>query len=151
MEIERKFLIQTLPDLSCYPHKTIVQAYVSTDPVIRIRRLATDYYLCVKSKGSLMREEFELPLTQVQFEHLWSKIEGHPISKTRYYIPLDDGLTAELDCYEAPLHGLTTVEVEFHCEHAAHAFIPPTWFGKDITLDNRYKNNCLALHGLPKP
>ena len=39
MEIERKFLIHTLPEnLETYPHKEIAQGYICTDPVVRIRR-----------------------------------------------------------------------------------------------------------------
>jgi CYTH domain-containing protein len=33
-------------------------------------------------------------------------------------------------------------------EQANH-FNPPTWFGKDVTYDNRFKNNQLAKLGLP--
>ena len=38
MEIERKFTIKELPDLSNFSSKKIVQAYLNTDPVIRIRQ-----------------------------------------------------------------------------------------------------------------
>ena len=39
MEIERKYLITNLPeDLDAYPFHVIEQAYICTDPVIRIRR-----------------------------------------------------------------------------------------------------------------
>ena len=39
MEIERKYLIRQLPNhLNDYPHDEISQAYISTDPVIRIRK-----------------------------------------------------------------------------------------------------------------
>ena len=39
MEIERKFLFHKLPDqLDTYPHYGIEQAYVTTNPVIRVRR-----------------------------------------------------------------------------------------------------------------
>ena len=39
MEIERKFLIHTLPeDLNSYPSSTLEQAYLCTEPVVRVRR-----------------------------------------------------------------------------------------------------------------
>ena len=39
MEIERKFLFHKLPDqLDTYPHYGIEQAYVTTNPVIRVRK-----------------------------------------------------------------------------------------------------------------
>lgn len=150
MEIERKFLVDSLPSLKDYHSKKIIQAYISTDPVIRIRQMGTQYFLTVKSHGHIMREEFEMPITKEQFHSLWNKIEVSPIEKTRYFIPLEQDLTAELDLYEGHLKGLYTVEVEFSSLDAADDFIPPSWFGNDISLDNRYKNNNLAHYGIPK-
>ncbi len=149
MEIERKFLVKQLPDLVDCTHKTITQAYISTDPVIRIRKMDEAYALTVKSHGSMIREEFELPITLEQYESLWSKIDYSPIEKNRYFIPLSKGLVAELDIYHGHLEGLITVEVEFSSKSAAQSFEVPYWFGEDITLDNRYKNNNLSLYGAP--
>ena len=65
MEIERKYLIHKLPDhLEAYPHRTLEQAYLCTEPVVRVRRDADDYILTYKSKGLMMREEYNLPLTK---------------------------------------------------------------------------------------
>ena len=42
MEIERKYLIHTIPfDLSSFPFRTIEQGYLCTNPVVRIRRITT--------------------------------------------------------------------------------------------------------------
>ena len=42
MEIERKFLIKSLPDnLESYSCDTLIQAYISTEPVIRVRKKKT--------------------------------------------------------------------------------------------------------------
>ena len=151
MEIERKFLINELPNLNNYPHKKIVQGYISTDPVIRIRQMDDTYCVCVKSQGHMIREEFELNITKEQCDALWPKVEHAPIAKTRYFIPLDNDLTAELDVYKGALDGLLTVEVEFISPLDASNFIPPSWFGEDITHDNRYKNNHLSVYGMPTP
>ena len=50
--------------------------------------------------------------------------------KTRYLVPLDGGLTAEVDDYEGALAGLLTAEVEFADEATAHAFDAPAWLGE---------------------
>lgn len=150
MEIERKFLVKEIPnDLSKFQCLDIVQAYISTDPVIRLRKHNdTEFMLTLKSKGHLIREEIEFPLTKEQYLNLWPKVESDVICKKRYLIPIDDGLTAELDIYEDFLEGLVTVEVEFESQLAAERFMPPSWFGKDLTHDSRYKNCNLALYGL---
>lgn len=151
MEIEKKFLLKEVPkDLNKYTCLNLVQAYISTDPVIRLRNNNNEkYFLTLKSKGHLVREEIEFPLTKEQFLNLWSKVESRVISKKRYLIPLDNYLTAELDIYDDFLEGLTTVEVEFKSELEAERFLPPNWFGEDVTHDSRYKNSSLALYGIP--
>ena len=150
LEIERKFLVKDCPRLDNYPLKKITQAYISTDPVIRIREMANQYFLTVKSQGHMVREEFDMAITKEQYDCLYAKIENYPIEKIRYFIPIQDNLTAELDIYAGHLDGLMTVEVEFTSMLAADHFTPPCWFGKDITLDNRYKNNNLSIYGIPK-
>ena len=149
MEIERKFLVKELPDLNIYPHKRIVQGYISTDPVIRVRQMGDTYCVCLKSQGHMIREEFELSITKEQCDALWPKVENSPVEKIRYFISLDHNLTAELDVYQGHLDGLLTVEVEFDSPVEAANFIPPSWFGEDITHDNRYKNNHLSVYGMP--
>jgi CYTH domain-containing protein len=150
MEIERKYLVAVLPaNLKEYPAKKIAQGYLNTDPVIRIRRSNDDYYLTYKGKGLLVREEYNLPLTREAYEHLLPKIDGLLIEKTRYLIPLENGLTAELDVFEGSLAPLTLVEVEFDTVEAANAFCPPAWFGEDVTNSGKYQNSTLSKRGLP--
>ena len=94
MEIERKFLIKKLPDnLTSYKARKIEQAYLCTDPVVRVRCDNDDYYLTYKSKGMIVREEYNLPLTKEAYGHLLAKADGNIITKTRYEIPEKDNLT----------------------------------------------------------
>ena len=44
------------------------------------------------------------------------KADGILISKTRYLVPEKDGLTIELDVFDAPYKGLYLAEVEFSSE-----------------------------------
>ena len=65
MEIERKFLVTTPPEnYGSFPLHEIEQAYLCTEPVVRIRKEDDNYYLTYKSKGLLAREEYNLPLTK---------------------------------------------------------------------------------------
>ena len=84
MEIERKFLIKELPEnLSTYPCRHIEQGYLSTNPVVRIRKDNDKYELTYKGKGAMVREEYNLPLTKESYEHLREKIEINP-AEPRY-------------------------------------------------------------------
>lgn len=146
MEIERKYLVKELPrDYAGHPVHQIEQAYLCTEPVVRIRKQDDEYWLTCKSAGLLSREEYNLALTKEAFAHLLPKADGLVLKKKRYLIPLDDsGPTAELDVFAAEYEGLILVEVEFSSEAAAMAFIPPDWFGEEVTYLGRYSNSSLS-------
>ncbi|MBQ3393764.1 MAG: CYTH domain-containing protein [Oscillospiraceae bacterium] len=144
MEIERKFLVESIPSLEGVSCKEIIQGYLCTKPVVRVRKEGDEYILTYKGKGHMAREEYNLPLTEESYAHLVEKCDGHLIRKTRYYIPLEDGLVAELDIFKAPHDGLVVVEVEFETTRQAEAFAPPSWFGMDVTYDKKYKNARLS-------
>ena len=145
MEIERKFLIHTLPEnLQVYPHDELCQAYICTSPVIRVRRKNEEYILTIKSSGMLARQEIEMPIDAESFEHLKEKRDGILISKTRYKIPEEHGFTIELDLFHGVYEGFCMAEVEFETVEHAEAFLPPSWFGMDVTYDPRFHNSRLS-------
>lgn len=151
MEIERKYLIHTLPEnLENYPQKRIEQGYLCTSPVVRIRRQNDEYFLTYKSKGLMSREEYNLPLTKEAYEHLKPKADGYLISKVRYLLPLDDTHTIELDVFDAPFAPLYLAEVEFATLEEAQNFTPPDWFGEDVTFDINYHNSAMSQGALIK-
>ena len=153
MEIERKYTVKYIPDLTQNCTKLeIEQGYLCRDPVVRIRKCNDDYILTYKNKqktsavdgNPLINEEIEMPLNEKAFKHLKKKKDGHIIKKTRYVIPLDNGLKAELDVFHGRLEGLVFVEVEFPDLETAEAFTAPEWFVQDVTSDKRYSNGHLS-------
>lgn len=145
MEIERKYLIKNLPEnLAQYPCKHIEQGYLNTAPVVRIRRSNDKYTLSYKGEGLMVREEYNLPLTAEAFAHLKEKIDGILIKKCRYMIPYAEKYTIELDIFEGELAPLILAEVEFETEEEANTFIPPQWFGEDVTFSTKYHNSTLS-------
>ena len=92
----------------------------------------------------MAREEYNLPLTQEAYEHLRTKADGIVLSKTRYLIPEKDGLTIELDVFHDTYEGLLLAEVEFSSEEEANAYLPPEWFGEDVTYSSKYHNSTLS-------
>ncbi|SHJ11227.1 CYTH domain-containing protein [Pseudobutyrivibrio xylanivorans] len=140
MEIERKFLIKELPDLSKYDYVDIEQGYLCTHPVVRIRKKNNKYILTYKGSGLMAREEIEAELTKEAYEHLREKIDGHAITKRRYLIPFEP-YTIELDVFEGHKKGLNMAEVEFPSVEEANSFVPPEWFGEDVTNDKNYHNS----------
>ncbi len=145
MEIERKFLITNLPEnLQEYPHDELCQAYVCTSPVIRVRQKNDSYILTLKSGGMMARQEVEMPISKETFDHLKSKKDGMIISKTRYKIPEDHGYIIELDVFHDVYEGFYMAEIEFGSVEEANSYIPPSWFGQDVTYDGRFHNSQLC-------
>lgn len=143
-EIERKYLIHTPPEnLESYPYHEIEQGYLCTEPVVRIRRQDEEYWLTYKSRGLMVREEYNLPLTREAYLHLRGKIDGCLIRKRRYLIPYGS-YTVELDLFSSPKEGLILAEVEFSDEKEALSFQAPDWFGEDVTHSSMYHNSSLS-------
>lgn len=157
-EIERKFRVRSLPfDVEKYPHYTIEQGYICTDPVLRVRMSGeledkgqvlreAHCTLCYKSSGLMSHREESFPINVDQFQRLKEKAEGKVIEKVRYRIPFDS-YVIELDLFKnvkdpmEPTMDLMMAEVEFPSEDEAMAFTAPEWFGEEVTLDKRYHNS----------
>ncbi len=152
-EIERRFVLQTEPAAGLLDAGTrLAQGYLcSGDGLsVRIRIVDTDAELTVKGGGGLARTEVNLPLGPDDAQALWPFTADQRIDKVRYRVPLGpDGLVAEVDRYAGDLEGLLTAEVEFEDEQQAADFVPPAWFGLEVTGDRTWSNAALARHGRP--
>ncbi|WP_405404351.1 CYTH domain-containing protein [Paracoccus sp. Ld10] len=157
LEIERKFLVATMPDLSEATRSLLRQGYVTlpTDSVeVRLRQTDDRFVLCLKSGEGIVRTEREVAIDAAQFDALWPQTDGRRICKTRWTGSLHDGLMFELDIFGDDLAPLIMVEVEFRSQGQAGAFVPPDWFGREVSTDKRFRNKSLALSGpvqLPDP
>lgn len=151
IEIERKFLISTMPDLTGYPYREIEQAYLNTSPAMRIRKHVKDgktgYEFTYKGKGRLSHEEYNLPLDEASYAHLLEKHDGIVISKTRYLIPYGK-YTIELDVFSGAYEGSVLAEVEFPTVEEADSFVPPEWFGEDVTDSGEWSNARMAMRDI---
>jgi len=153
LEVERKFLLCTRPPgLDSHPRRRIEQGYLAAGDEgveVRVRRIESESMITIKSAPGLVRVEEEIPIDARRFDSLWPLTEGRRVVKTRYLVPLGDGLTAEVDEYDDALRGLLTAEVEFSSVQAGEAFGAPGWMGQDVTGDDRYAARSLAVAGRP--
>ena len=146
MEIERQFLIKTLPTLPT-EHEFIRQGYVALSPEIRIRQIDNSrFILTIKRGAGLVREELEMEISAQEFDSLAKRLcpDTVMIEKHRYKIPLIDNLTAEIHIHDGHLAGFNYVEVEFPTADFANIFNPPTWFGREVTEDARFSYGVLG-------
>lgn len=152
MEIEKKYLINKaeIPfKIENFESHLIEQAYLCTDPVVRVRKEDDSYYMTYKGRGLMAREEYNLPLNETAYSHLLKKADGNIITKRRYLIPFNENslqkpLTIELDIFEGNFKGICLAEIEFESVEDAESLQPPTWFGKDVTYEKTYHNSEMS-------
>ena len=151
-EVERKFLLDEVPaSVEGSQSIQIEQGYLAIDQraEVRVRRADREFVLTVKAGHGEIRDEVEIPLEEKQFEALWLLTEGRRLRKARHLVPLEGELEVELDLFEDDLEGLVTAEIEFADVGQSHRFEPPEWLAKEITGDERYAGQSLALNGAP--
>ena len=155
MEIERKFLLQSVPQA----HRGVIlregvsieQGYfVTQEGELRLRHKGSRFFLTIKSEGGLVREEWEQEIPQWAFEMLWPNTEGRRIQKNRYTVPYG-AYNLEIDEFSGVLQGLVILECEFPRELLAASLNLPVWVqgAVEVTGNPVYSNRNLALQGLP--
>ena len=145
-EIERKFLLEALPAFAKQlKFVDIEQGYIAipkSGNEVRLRKANDKYTLTVKSEGSMVRNEYEIEISEVQYQTLWPSTAGARLSKRRYFYE-EGGWLFEIDEYRGSLKGLLVAEVEFGEEGLAVDFEKPDWMGQEITHVNFMKNKNL--------
>lgn len=151
-EIERKFLVPAVPGSEeLGPGAGLRQGYLAIDRQVEVRlRVANGAAtVTVKAGSGLARTEVEVTVDGADADELWPHTDGRRVEKVRHRTPLPTGEVADVDVYAGSLSGLSTAEVEFTSEEAAHAFTPPDWFGRELTGEAGWSNASLAVHGRP--
>lgn len=173
LEIERKFLVdpKNLPKEARGTDEAvgyytggdyqIIQNYIPNgNGVLRLRyrhrqsregrtcSSEASYFLTAKEGTGLERREVEIKISKDIYNALLPK--GKAMVSKRRRIFRYRGHNVEIDSFEVGLGGLIIAEVEFETVEAAQAFVPPDWFGKEVTEDARYCNENLAQHGRPE-
>lgn len=160
MEIERKWLLGEMPNPDFLPvvgMATVYQGYISRkDPEVRIRCNTNTSGICraertltIKKGNGLSREEYEIALTQEQFEKLKpAVVEGDELTKNPFVIyQLENNLLLEVSPVSRNSVLLIMGEVEFPDEATAQAFVPTEfkqYLSKEVTGDKRWSMGSLS-------
>lgn len=150
MEIERKWLIDknNIPyNLNDYEHLDIEQAYISFAPTVRIRKISNrnEYILTIKSSSKdngLSRQEYEINISEEEYNSLLQKREGIVLNETRYRV--QDEYLLEIDFFHNEYEGLAYMEIEFETTNEANSYVAPNWVTRELTYDRRFSNASLA-------
>lgn len=150
-EIERKYLVSgEAYKCASVSSARIRQGYVSVsaDATVRVRQYADRYYLTIKGRpapGEIGRTEWEREITAEDFETLFALCKSGAVEKTRWIIPLAEGLVIEVDEFAGLNAGLTLAEIEMPSEDYILPALPE-WLGTEVTSDHRYYNSYLVQH-----
>lgn len=90
-------------------------------------------------EGGISEFEMELPY-RIACDLMYK--QNQVLSKIRLKHQYDT-FCVELDVFLGKLEGLLVAEVEFDSPEASKAFVPPAWFGREVTDDRRYANAAL--------
>ena len=146
-EIERKFLIKSLPE--GMSGTTMRQGYLQPEKerAVRVRTVEKDGskkgVLTIKGMGSssgMSRYEFETEIPVTDADHLLSLCDQPLIEKTRYKYD-HGGLVWEVDEFHGVNDGLVVAEVELESEE--QTFDKPGCIGEEVTGQTKYYNMML--------
>lgn len=144
-EIERKFLVRRLPDLSGLDGDPMVQGYLRADAggSVRLRITGGGAWLTVKGPTrENVRLEFEYPIPAEDARAMLDTLAvGSPVEKVRYRLN-HEGYLWELDVFSGANEGLVIAEVEL--ERPGDQPPLPGWIGTEVSGDERFYNASLA-------
>lgn len=145
-EIERKYIVRdySFLNLATAVHH-IQQAYLSTDPTIRVRIKDTHAFLTIKGRnpeGSIAHFEWEKEIALEEAKSMLELATSNIIDKHRYIIPWDN-LTIEVDVFHKQYEGLVLAEIELPSED--YPLPPlPAFISMEVTDNPQYYNSNLA-------
>lgn len=152
IEIEKKYKVKKLPEnLNTFEHMTIEQSYLNKGGApIRLRKFIKENETrCVFSKkarvneGSIESVEHNINLTEELYKEFLEAKEGKTIIKTRYKIPLKDGLKIDLDVFHDFFEGVCVAEIEYTSEEQANNYAIPEWL-EEISDSEKLSNSYMA-------
>ena len=161
LEIEYKFLLKEIPNLSKCEEIDIFQGYLADDTneriALRVRasncsvpEFGKQGFITVKGPSQVERAntEFEMEIPHKYAMVLLDKCD-RVLKKTRYQWHGTDGLVWEIDNFWGPLEGMWIAEVEV----SSPDIIPvlPYWVGKDVTHVKAFANiKLIEMTAIPK-
>ena len=140
-EIELKFLVKG--DFRPFVTKKseITQAYLTTDlnRTVRIRIRDEKGYINIKGTAKvsgIMRFEWEHEIPLEDAKELMQLRKTGLVEKTRYIIPIENGLEFEVDEFHGDNKDLLMAEIELPATDTS--FEKPEWLGEEVTGNHAF-------------
>lgn len=141
-------MIKALQSLHQTTHTSVLAEEGPQKLEMRLRQKNSAFYVTFKSRQALPTggvAEYEELLPPELAEVFLDQVD-YLLSKTRYEVPLGQGLTLEVDLFN-DLGGLALAEVEIPSLDTPLPELPD-WVGPEVTGQTAYLNRTLAEQGL---
>jgi CYTH domain-containing protein len=157
VELERRWLCQRIPHESVVDISEIVDIYIGESQV-RLREEtfrsgAPAMRRLTRKVGvnATMRLMTSIYLPEHEYAVLARALTGQTLRKRRHRLPQEAGVSLLIDEFAGPLAGLLIAEAEFDSRGTLERYVPPGYFGREVTSDDRYSGGNLAWLGKPTP
>jgi CYTH domain-containing protein len=144
--VKRKWLIKELPKIEIKYLEKIETCYVSFQPEVKLKKITMqgniNYYLIVRNIGVYKK----MQITKFQYDELVDASVSDMLVKTRTKYSVN-GLNVSVDNYLNFTEKLTLANITFKCEDESEEFIPPQWFGREVTDVENFKTKNLSVLG----
>jgi hypothetical protein len=147
---------ENLPkNLSTKSQRFITSGYLGNSEnhlldVYHLRTFQKKYY-SVKDSGDglgVLVQGVNREISSEEHEDLWLNI-GRPVSKIQFRLVIEK-LPVFVNIFTEHLGGYFQIEVRFDSLEEATNFLPPSWFGKEVTDNRRHSGYMLSIHGIPR-
>jgi adenylate cyclase len=132
-EIERKFFVTEMPDLSSIRPKHYERYFLQRGNSVETRISKVDDVFVIATKRELSHLERTVEkrnITQAEFD-LLKMGASEVILRDRYEIATDPDIAIQI--YHGRFEGLVRAEVEFKSLEEAEAFEPLPWMGREMS------------------
>jgi len=132
-EIERKFLIKRMPDLSNFESVIYERYFIFRNDVVEMRVQKKGEKFEIERKemvSGLSAEKTKLVISEPEFEKL-KQLGSEAILREGFFVSSNPDVSIKI--YHGKHEGLKKIEVEFSSEAEARAFQIPDWYGEEIT------------------
>jgi CYTH domain-containing protein len=149
-EVERKFLVATLPPGTTF-RAAILDHYIP-NTTLRLRRMQTEHEVTFKLAQKLRVHPHETRvifhtnfyLSEAEYDFLASTLPSHRLEKRRFRVH-GGTLPMSIDQFQGPLEGLLIAEVDFGANGDPSSLPMPSFARAEVTDDERFTGARLAL------
>jgi len=142
-EIERKFLVQKIPDLREFKSLNYERYFLFKNEFVEIRiQKRGDIYEFERkeNQNNLSAKKIKFEISEDEFLKL-KENSINSIRRKSYIISRNPNITIKV--YDEKYCDLIRIEVEFDSELDAKKIVPLEWFGKEITNSNLGRDSKL--------